>query len=188
VIHALVAHAIGDRAPGPPPPPFGWHITLVAPAPAPAVGAAPAPPPALAALISARQVLEDSGYRAPACLIASTAHFNDLAQWVGSNVATEGLLVGANANSLHRATQLNAAPAAVPARPHRMIMIGRARHIEHGCAASASPGEEPVDIAVSVPPSLEMVGENAAGLLEFAVRIRFATRFKDERGVVVFSA
>ena len=45
-----------------------------------------------------------------------------------------------------------------------------------------------MDIAVSVPPGLEVVGENAAGQIEMAVRIRFATRVKDERGVVVFHA
>ena len=43
-----------------------------------------------------------------------------------------------------------------------------------------------MDIAVSVPPSLEVIGENAAGQIELAVRVRFATRVKDERGVVVF--
>ena len=49
---------------------------------------------------------------------------------------------------------------------------------------SASPGEEPVDLAVSVLPSLEVVGETATGNIELAVRIRFATRIKDVRGVV----
>ncbi|MGH4009212.1 MAG: hypothetical protein ACRDTH_13835, partial [Pseudonocardiaceae bacterium] len=163
-----------------------WYPQLSAPAPPPAeaLPGAPNAPTILAALIGGRQLLEDGGYRAPSCLIASTAHFLDLVQWVGSNVATEGLLVGANANSLHRATPLNAAAN----RPHRMIMIGRRLEIAHAAAATASAGEEAVDIAVSVPPSLEVIGDTAAGSVELAVRLRYATRFKDERAVVVFHA
>ena len=42
-----------------------------------------------------------------------------------------------------------------------------------------------MDLAVSVLPSLEVVGETATGNIELAVRIRFATRVKDARGVVV---
>jgi hypothetical protein len=67
-----------------------------------------------------------------------------------------------------------------------MIMLGRQQAIAQGAAATASPGEEPVDLAISVPPSLEVVGENANGLIELAVRMSFATRVKDARGVVVF--
>jgi hypothetical protein len=65
-------------------------------------------------------------------------------------------------------------------------MLGRRQEITQGAAATASPGEEPVDIAVSVPPSLEVLGERANGLIELVVRTRFATRVKDARGVVVF--
>jgi hypothetical protein len=65
-------------------------------------------------------------------------------------------------------------------------MVGRTQQIPHGSAGSASPGEEPVDLAVSVPPSLEVIGENAAGEIELAVRTRFAARVTDERGVIVF--
>jgi hypothetical protein len=139
----------------------------------------------LKALINGRQLLEDSGYRAPSCLIASTAHFIDLNQWVVDTVATEGLLVGGNVNSLHRATQLDKVTVGSGA-VNLMLMLGRRQQIAHGRASAASPGEEPVDLAISVPPSLEVIGENAAGVIELAVRIRFATRVKDERGVVVF--
>ena len=110
----------------------------------------------------------------------------DLSMWVGSNVATEGLLVGANANSLFRATSLTGDANADPAVPEKMLMTGRQQEIAHGRAATATPGEEPVDLAVSVAPSLEVIGENKAGEIQLAVRIRYATRFKDERGVVVF--
>jgi hypothetical protein len=137
-------------------------------------------------LIEGRQVLEDNGYRGQSCLIASTAHFTDLSRWVGSNVATEGLLVGANANSLHRASRLDKVDDAGKNQTSLMMMLGRAQEIPHGAAGSASPGEEPVDLAVSVPPSLEVIGENATGQVELAVRMRFATRVKDARGVVVF--
>lgn len=140
----------------------------------------------LSGLIKGRQVLEDCGYRGQSCVIASTAHFTDLSQWVGSNVATEGLLVGANANSLHRASQLDGVDNAKKKPTSLMIMLGRAQEIPHGAAATASPGEEPIDVAVSVPPSLEVVGELASGNVQLALRMRFATRVKDARGVVVF--
>jgi hypothetical protein len=139
----------------------------------------------LSGLIQGRQVLEDSGYRGPSCLIASTQHFTDLSQWVGSNVATEGLLVGANANSLHRASQLDKVGRANN-QTALMIMLGRTLEIPHGAAATASPGEEPIDVAVSVPPSLEVIGELADGTVQLALRMRFATRVKDARGAVVF--
>jgi hypothetical protein len=140
----------------------------------------------LKALVEGRKQVEDSGYLAPSCLVASTAYATDLSMWVGSNVATEGLLVGANANSLFRATSLTGDANANPAVPEKMLMIGRQQEIAHGRAATATPGEEPVDLAVSVTPSLEVIGENKAGEIQLAVRIRYATRFKDERGVVVF--
>jgi hypothetical protein len=66
----------------------------------------------------------------------------------------------------------------------RMIMLGRRQRIAQGAAATASPGEEPVDLAVAVAPSLEVIGENADGAIELAVRIRYVLRIKDPRGVV----
>ena len=41
-----------------------------------------------------------------------------------------------------------------------------------------------MDLAVSVPPSLEVVGETNTGNIELAVRIRLALRIKDTYGVV----
>jgi hypothetical protein len=73
------------------------------------------------------------------------------------------------------------------AKPHgngRMLLLGRRRRIAHGGAAETSPGEEPVDLAISVPPSLEIIGENKDGNIELAVRIRFAPRITDKNGVV----
>ena len=64
-----------------------------------------------------------------------------------------------------------------------MLLLGRRQRIAHGGAGSASPGEEPVDLAISVPPSLEVVGETYPGRIELAVRIRYALRIKDAYGV-----
>jgi hypothetical protein len=73
------------------------------------------------------------------------------------------------------------------AEPHgngRLLLLGRRRRIAHGGAAETSPGEEPVDLAISVPPSLEIIGETSKGYIELAVRIRFAPRITDKNGVV----
>jgi hypothetical protein len=66
----------------------------------------------------------------------------------------------------------------------RMLLLGRRQRIAHGGAAAVSPGEEPVDLAISVPPSLEVIGETKAGYIELAVRIRLAPRITDKNGVV----
>ena len=161
-----------------------WYRALAAPAPVPAAGA-PAAWTILDALIRGRAVLENQGYRAQSCLIAGTAYFADLSQWISANMSTRELLTGPNVNSLFRAGQLDGIRVR-GARRSLMIMIGRHQDITHGAAGSASAGEEPVDIAVCVPPSLEVIGGNAAGQIDLAVRIRFATRVKDERGIVVF--
>ncbi len=47
----------------------------------------------------------------------------------------------------------------------------------------ASPGEEPVDVAVSVPPSLEIDGETGAGNIRLTARIRYALRITDDLGL-----
>jgi hypothetical protein len=158
-----------------------WYPTLAVPASGTV--------PIRVALVKGRQLLEDSGYRAPSCLIVSTARFIDLDQWVGGNLTKLGRgnadLVAGNANSLHRATLLDKVKVN-DVDVDLMLMLGRRQLIAHGRAGAASPGEEPVDLAISVPPSLEVIGENTTGEIELAVRIRFATRVKDERGVVVF--
>jgi hypothetical protein len=71
-----------------------------------------------------------------------------------------------------------------PDEKGRMLLLGRRQRIAHGGAAAASPGEEPVDLAISAPPSLEVIGETRDGYIEFAVRIRFAPRITDRHGVV----
>jgi hypothetical protein len=41
-----------------------------------------------------------------------------------------------------------------------------------------------VDLAVSVLPSLEVVGETSTGKIELSVRIRYATRIKHAKALV----
>jgi hypothetical protein len=66
----------------------------------------------------------------------------------------------------------------------RLLLLGRRQRIAHGGAAAASPGEEPADLAVSVAPSIEIVGETNEGNIELAVRIRFAPRLTDINGII----
>jgi hypothetical protein len=141
----------------------------------------------LSKLLRGRRQLEDSGYRAPSCLIASDEHYSNLNKWVRGEPAIRKVLAGANVDSVYRVTQLDRAT--VDGAPRNVtLMLGRMQEFPNGSASGVSSGEEPVDLAISVPPSLEVVGETATGNIQLAVRIRFATRVKDERGVVVFSS
>jgi len=156
--------------------------TGAAAAPEQAADTNPTPQNILPQLLRARARLEDSGYRAPCGLITSTNHYNDLNRWVDGDVAFPKLLAGANVDSVHRTSRLNKAINGADAT----LMLGRMQQFPHGDASGVSPGEEPVDLAISVPPSLEVIGERSDGTIELAIRIRFATRVKDRRGVVVF--
>lgn len=138
------------------------------------------PPGILIALLKGRRFLEDSGFRAQSCLIASTDHYLLLHQWIDGVAVADDLLKAASVGSLSRSSQLDK-PDSV------MLMLGRRQDIAHRCAGEASAGEEPVDLAVSVPPSLEVIGDNGQGEIELGVRVRYATRVKDERGVIVFN-
>lgn len=130
-------------------------------------------------LIDARAAVEDAGYRAPSCLIVNRRALKALNTLVGGQSVLDQLLVAANINSLHRATRLRPGSSARA----RLVLIGRRQRIAHGSAAGASPGEEPVDLAVSVMPSIEIIGETPTGEIELSVRIRFATRIKDNDGL-----
>lgn len=155
----------------------------------------------LESLINARVSVEDNGYRAPSCLVTNTAGLVNLSTLGTGEPVTDAILGAAHVNALHRVTHLMtpypppAAAPAIPAMPPLpavvatavMLMIGRRQRIAKGAAAEASPGEEPVDLAVSVLPSLEVVGEDPinGNQIEMAVRIRFATRIKHKAGFVV---
>jgi hypothetical protein len=130
-------------------------------------------------LIDARAAVENAGYRSPSCLLTNTVGFKALTQLDAGYSELDPLLDAASVNSRYRVEQL-----ADKNNKGKMLLLGRRQRIAHGGAATASPGEEPVDLAISAPPSLEVIGENKAGLIELAVRIRFAPRITDPHGVV----
>jgi hypothetical protein len=160
----------------------------------------PTPSPAaiqglLEALIDARAKVENFGYRAPSCLLADTAGLKALNDLQSGLSDFQALLDAANINSVYRVDQLGTGTGSgngevsEPGQVNgpfngRLLLLGRRQRIPHGGAAATSPGEEPVDLAVSVPPSLEVVGETDLGNIEMSVRIRFAPRFTDLYGVV----
>jgi hypothetical protein len=129
-------------------------------------------------LIDARSTVEDAGYRSPSCLLTNTVGLKALTQLDAGYSELDPLLDAANANSRYRVEQL------ADGDKGKLLLLGRRQRIAHGGAAAASPGEEPVDLAISSPPSLEVIGETKVGYIEFAVRIRFATRITDGYGIV----
>jgi hypothetical protein len=132
------------------------------------------------ALIEARVQVEDGGYRAPSCLVTNTAGLKELSQLVEGVSVLQQLLSAANINALHRSQSLDDSGDSKT----RLILIGRRRRIPQGAATEASPGEEPVDLAVSLLPSLEVDGETDGGKIGLSARIRYATRITDATGLV----
>jgi hypothetical protein len=154
-------------------------------------------------LIDARATVEDAGYRAPSCLITNTQGLKSLSSLTSGYPIVESLLEAAHVNSLHRtslytnitnATDKKGDPpkdtktgtVIVDPEPRTvMVMLGRRQLIPHAAAPDASPGEEPVDVAVSLLPSLEVVGETTNSQIELSVRVRFALRVKDPTSLVL---
>lgn len=151
----------------------------------------PATPPKLQpeeimdALIDARALVETAGYRAPSCLITNTEGLKRLLAFSGGYPVIDSILSAVNINSVHRASQLDKPPGGGLPQMVVMLLIGRRQRMAHGTAADASPGEEPVDLALSDVPTLELVGEDSTGKIDMAVRIRYVTRVKDAKGVVL---
>ncbi len=143
------------------------------------------PDPILDALIDARVKVEDAGYRAPSCVVTNTEGLKKLSQLVSGYSVLETLLIAANANSLHRASQLDEKRADGVTPMVIAVLLGRRQRIAHGSAGEASPGEEPVDLAISIPPSLEVIGETSSNEINLAVRIGFALRITDKNGIAV---
>ncbi|KUI33852.1 hypothetical protein [Mycobacterium sp. GA-2829] len=133
------------------------------------------------ALIDARAALENRGFRAPSCLITNTEGLKALSTVATGDSALEAVLDSAYVNSLHRSSRLDVK--VNKTAKIAMIMLGRRQRIAHGAAGEASCGEEPVDLAVSVMPSLEVIGEVGAATVKAFVRTRFALRIKDKDGV-----
>lgn len=138
----------------------------------------------LASLIATRAQLENNGFRSPMCVIANTAAFQELNKLNGGVSSLDAILTGASVNSLHRVDTIES-EAATKAR---VLLVGRRQRIPQGGASDVSPGEEPVDLAVSVAPSLEVVGENGANGIRLAVRLAYALRMKDPGGVATITA
>lgn len=134
-----------------------------------------------AALIQARADIEDTGYRAPSCLLTNTAGLTTISALVSGLPQLGPVLAAASVNSVQRATTIDPALAA---KKRVYVMLGRRQLIAHGGAPQASPGEEPVDLAVSVPPSLEIVGEAAKSEIEVSIRVAFALRIKVAGAIV----
>lgn len=133
------------------------------------------------ALIGARVLVENAGYRAPSCLVTNTVGLLKLNQLVSNYYNLfQQILAAANINSLYR-FEIDAANTTTKAR---MLLIGRRRRIAQGAAPEASPGEEPVDLACSVLPGVEVDGETGTGAIQLSPRIRYATRITDATGVV----
>jgi len=138
----------------------------------------------LAMLIRARALVEFGGYRGPSCIFVDTDSLIETSQLVGGYAGTEVLLGPAMINALHRVDSLERLPFADPAHLTRLIFLGRRERIAQGSAWDATPGEEPVDLAVSVMPSLEIIGDTATNTIQLNVRVSGAVRVKDPTGVV----
>ncbi|ORJ57306.1 hypothetical protein [Mycobacterium simiae] len=136
----------------------------------------------LASLIKTRARIEDAGYRAPSCIITNTEGLLKLSQF-SSGVSILGqLTAAANVNSLYRTVPLNPSDGVL-----KLVFVGRRRRIPQGGAPQASPGEEPVDLAVALPPSLEVDGETG-GNIQLTARIRYAKRITDANGLAALHA
>jgi hypothetical protein len=135
-------------------------------------------------LIEARAKVENGGYRAPSAAVTNTPGLQALSQLNSGYTIMDSLLGPANVNSVYRVDTLETAPP--PVINVLGYLVGRRQRIPQGGASEASPGEEPVDIAVSVPPGLEVVGDTATNTIKLIVRVAFATRVKDEGGLVAF--
>lgn len=146
------------------------------------------------AFIAARIALETAGFRAPATLFGDVKAMQALYQLYGGyNPVKNPLLDAGNISDFHHITKVFdnvLLPPKVPAaagRTEHAIMLGRRQRIAPGAASQASAGEEPVDLAVSIPPSFEIVGETGANLITLNVRIRCAVRPKTPGGLVVIT-
>ncbi|MHA3023480.1 hypothetical protein ACXPWS_24835 [Mycobacterium sp. BMJ-28] len=151
-----------------------------------------APNDILSALIEGRVSVETAGFRAPSCLFAAKSTIKDLHQLFGGYAPVKDALLDAgNVNSLYRVSDLGLPVAGgfIPkAQPTvRGILLGRRQRIAPGYAPEALPGDEPVDLAVSIPPSFEVIGETAPNTIGLNVRIGYALRVKTAGGLVVFS-
>lgn len=136
-------------------------------------------------LIVARANVEKAGYRAPSCLVTTTLGIQFLNQLAGGYSVKPSLLDASNVNALHRVEDvlkldMNGQPDQTDKA--EALFFGRRQRVAPGAAIDATPGEEPVDLAVSIPPSLEVRGETN-NMVDLRIRVSLATRVKDVDGV-----
>jgi hypothetical protein len=141
--------------------------------------------PPTAELIGAATTLQFAGYQQPRCVWAGFDYFDAFHRANGADLALPASAQVLNMSSLYWSTAYNAFVDNGVARVI-VAIIGRRQYIQPGRAFEAAPGPEPIDLAVSVPPSLEIVGEDGFGRIQLAVRVKYALRFKDHRAVVVW--
>lgn len=143
----------------------------------------------LDALLEARAKVESAGYRAPSSLVTDLTGIKAIMKLLNGYSVKSALLDASNVNAMHRVANVKNLDAnGIPDATDKAwaLFFGRRQRVAEGAAASASPGEEPLDIAVSVPPSLEVIGETTtANMIDLRVRVRYAVRVKDVDGVVV---
>ena len=152
-------------------------------------------------LLSARQTIENAGYFASRCVWAGADYFVAFHGVDGTRLILPACATLLQMSSIYRwapgstdgrVLVVDNSDAANPVDNSQsmnitMLVIGRRQEIPPGRAFDAAPGPEPIDLAVSVAPSLEIIGDNQAGQLELGVRIKYALRFKDNRAVVVWT-
>lgn len=147
-------------------------------------------------LLDARDQVETAGYLGSRSVWAGGDFFAAFHQTIGTRLILGACAEVLQAGSLYRWSP-NVDPAVISIERDNkpvayqiattMVVIGRRQEIAPGRAFEAPAGQEPIDLAVAVAPSLELVGDNPAGDIELAVRIRYALRFKDHRAVVVWT-
>ena len=184
-----------------PPTPVSYHasvpISVFGPPPPPAP---PAPVVPTVELLGARSTIENAGYRGTRSVWAGAGYFNAFHQALGSRLILPACTSSLQMSSIYRWEQPPAPDDTLDAldpddptvkKPtsieSTMIIIGRRQEIAPGRAFEAAAAPEPIDLAVSVAPSLEIIGDNSPNReINLAVRIRYALRFKDNRAVVVW--
>jgi hypothetical protein len=154
------------------------------------------PPKMIGGVIDARVKLENAGFRAPSCVFADDDSMKALYQLVNQYAPIKDAVLDAgNINAPYRVDTFTSADITAPPKKPlpggdtlRAVVLGRRQRIAPGCAADASPGEEPVDLAVSIPPSFEIVGETAPNSILVNVRVSYAVRPKAVNGLVLITS
>ncbi len=117
--------------------------------------------------------LQDAGYRGPRAVYATTAWFDKM----NGAITSSGKSLRDAAQHILDIASLDHTPASATGEK-TTIILGRS-----GNADGSAAGHEPVDLAVSIMPSLEYLGVDSGKLL-LAVRLACALRVKDVKALV----